>query len=285
VRLVVLGDSTAAGIGNRPVDDPTATDRTCGRSADSYAADLAAVNDWNVLNLACQGATVTDGILGVQTRGNDVIAPQLAVTQRASSASTVIVSIGANDLGWAVLTALCAKAQVCDDKASTAYFTRQLAAFSQNYLDLLQQLAALPHHPHVLINDYYDPFGEDTGCLKSDGITPAKAKVLRSRLSDLNTVLDNGAAAFHFTTVRPDFDGHRLCDKQPFVQDSADKAPLHPTAAGELAIALADQQALTVLGQAAPATGSGSSPSALSAPNRVLRPRALPPAVGRPDGL
>lgn len=250
VRLVVLGDSTAAGIGNRPVDDPTAADRTCGRSADSYAADLAAVNDWNVLNLACQGATVTDGILGVQTRGDDVIAPQLAVAQRASGASTVIVSVGANDLHWAALAALCAKAQVCDDKASTAYFAEQLAAFSQNYLDLLRQLAALPHHPHVLINDYYDPFGEETGCLQKDGITPDKAKVLRSRLSDLNTVLDNGAAAFHFTAVRPRFDGHHLCSKQPFVQGSTDKAPLHPTAAGELAIALADQQALTAVGQA-----------------------------------
>jgi hypothetical protein len=76
VRLVVLGDSTAAGIGNRLVDHPTPADRTCGRSADSYAADLAAVNGWNVLNLACQGATVTDGILGVQTRGDDVIPPQ-----------------------------------------------------------------------------------------------------------------------------------------------------------------------------------------------------------------
>lgn len=261
VHLVVLGDSTAAGIGNRLVDHPTDADRACGRSSDSYAADLAAVNDWNVLNLACQGATVNDGLLGVQTRGENVIPPQLAVAQRATGASTVIVSVGANDLNWAALTALCAKAPVCDDKASTAYFTEQLAAFTQNYLDLLQQLAALPHHPEVLVNEYYEPFGPDTGCLKKDGITPAKAQVLGSRLADLNTVLENGADAFHFTSVRPRFDGHRLCSKQPFVQNSADKAPLHPTAAGELAIALADQQALTGLRQPAPATSSA--PAAL----------------------
>lgn len=253
VGLVVLGDSTAAGIGNRLVDHPSAEDRSCGRSADSYAAALASVNDWKVLNLACQGATVSDGILGVQTRGDQVIPPQLAVAQRATSASTVIVSVGANDVNWAVLTGLCAQAPVCDDKASTAYFSEQLAAFTQNYLDLLQQLATLPHHPDVLVNEYYDPFGPDTTCLKKDGITPAKAKVLRSRLADLNTVLANGAATFHFTSVRPRFDGHRLCSKQPFVQNSADKAPLHPTAAGELAIALADQQALTELTRAAAA--------------------------------
>lgn len=218
---------------------------------------------------------MTDGILGVQTRGDDVIPPQLAVAQRATGASTVIVSIGANDLNWAVLTGLCARSPVCDDKASTAYFTEQLAAFTQNYLDLLQQLSDLPHHPDVIVNDYYEPFGPDTGCLKKDGITPAKAQVLRSRLADLNTVLENGAEAFHFTSVRPRFDGHRLCSKQPFVQNSADKAPLHPTAAGELAIALADQQALSQLQQPGYAE-----PSPSADPPRLRRDRADGP---RPD--
>ncbi|WP_234344036.1 GDSL-type esterase/lipase family protein [Streptomyces sp. NRRL F-5123] len=252
VNAVVLGDSTAAGIGNPLVDHPTDADRTCGRSADSFAADLASANGWNVLNLACQGATVTDGVLGVQTRGDDVVPPQLAVAQRATSASTVIVSIGANDMNWAALTALCAKSPVCDDKASTAYFTERLAAFTQNYLDLLQQLAALPHHPQVLINEYYDPFGPDTKCLEKEGLTPEKIQVLDSRLADINDVLDSGARTLHFTSVRPDFSGHTLCTDQPFVQDSTGKAPLHPTAAGELAVALADQQALTTLQRAVP---------------------------------
>jgi lysophospholipase L1-like esterase len=275
VHLVVLGDSTAAGIGNRLVDHPTRADKACGRSADSYAAALAAANDWKVLNLACQGATVTDGILGVQTRGDNVLPPQLAVAQRASGASTVIVSIGANDVNWAVLTGLCAKAPVCDDKASTAFFTKQLAAFTQSYLDLLQQLAALPHHPDVLVNEYYDPFGPDTSCLTKDGITPAKAKVLGSRLAQLNAVLENGTETFHFTSVRPRFDGHRLCSAEPFVQNSADKAPLHPTAAGELAIALADQQALTTLSKAAAASPSPTPPT--SAPGTATQ--SVPPPV------
>ncbi|MFI0717545.1 GDSL-type esterase/lipase family protein [Streptomyces sp. NPDC021224] len=252
VNAVVLGDSTAAGIGNRLVDNPSAADKACGRSADSFAADLASANGWNVLNLACQGATVTDGVLGVQTRGDVVVPPQLAVAQRATSASTVIVSIGANDMNWSALTALCAKSPVCDDKASTAYFTERLAAFTQNYLDLLQQLAALPHHPHVLINAYYDPFGPDTTCLEKDGLTAQKIQVLDSRLADINDVLESGAQTLHFTSVRPDFSGHTLCTDQPFVQGTADKAPLHPTAAGELAVALADQQALTTLQRATP---------------------------------
>lgn len=244
IHAVVIGDSTAAGIGNPLVEHPTALDRTCGRSSDAYAADLAAANGWKVLNLACQGATVSDGILGVQVRGGKVVPPQLAVAQRATGASTVIVSIGANDMNWGLLTGLCAAAPVCDDDASTAYFKEELAGFTQDYLDLLEQLAALPHHPAVLVNEYYDPFGPDTGCLKKDGITREKADVLGSRLSDLNAVLESGAATFHFAVARPGFEGHELCSKQPFVQDATGKAPLHPTAAGELAIALADQQAL-----------------------------------------
>jgi len=36
-------------------------------------------------------------------------------------------------------------------------------------------------------------------------------------------------------------DGHRLCRWQPFVQNSADKAPLHPTAADELATVLGER--------------------------------------------
>jgi hypothetical protein len=52
---------------------------------------------------------------------------------------------------------------------------------------------------------------------------------------------------FGFTPVQPRFDGHELCTSQPYVQGLRDNAPLHPTAAGELAIALADQQALALL--------------------------------------
>ncbi len=244
VGVVVLGDSTAAALGNPLVPHPSALDRTCGRSSDAYAADLATVNHWNVLNLACQGATVRDGILGVQVRGDQVVPPQLAVALRATKVSTVIVSIGANDMHWATLTGLCAASPACDDKASTAYFTKQLASFNEDYLDLLHQLAELPNRPAVLVNDYYDPFGPDTRCLAREGITDAKADVLDSRLADLNSVLDQGARTFGFLTARPSFDGHRLCSAQPYVQNTAARAPLHPTAAGELAMALADEQAL-----------------------------------------
>ena len=244
VQAVVLGDSTAAGLGNPLVAKPSAMDSVCGRSADSYAADLAAVNGWNVLNLACSGATVSEGILGVQYTGNQVAPPQFSLLEQADHAAVVAVSIGANDLQWHNMAMLCAVAATCDDQASTAYFQANLAAFTRDYYELLHDLAALPQHPRVLINQYYVPFGSDLGCLSQAGFTQTKVGVLLSRLGTLNTVLKDGAQTFGFTPVQPRFDGHELCASQPYVQGLHDNAPLHPTAAGELAIALADQQAL-----------------------------------------
>ncbi|WP_171108711.1 MULTISPECIES: SGNH/GDSL hydrolase family protein [unclassified Streptomyces] len=244
VRAVALGDSTAAGTGNGPPADADELDKACRRSADSYPRMLARANDWRVLNLACSGATVRDGILGVQILGDQVAPPQLAQARRATEASVVLVSVGANDVRWAELVKLCAASPTCDDRASTAFFQNRLAQFALDYRTLLRQLAALPQDPAVLVNEYYDPFGPDVDCLRDEGLTREKVQVLRSRLAALNAVLRQGAETAGFTPVRPDFTGHGLCSAQPYVQGPTGRAPLHPTAAGALAIALADQQAL-----------------------------------------
>ncbi|NUR60615.1 MAG: SGNH/GDSL hydrolase family protein [Catenulispora sp.] len=254
VQAVVLGDSTAAGIGNRPMPDPSTQDQACGRSADAYAQQLAAVNNWNVLNLACSGATIRTGLLGPQQAGQITATPQLAELERAPKALVVIVGIGADDLHWADLTRLCAASPNCDDRATDAYFQQQMAQFVLDYRDLLTQLAALPNHPTVIVNQYYDPFGPDLSCLAPLGVTSGKVDALRSRLNQLNTALRQGADAAGFISVQPSFAGHTLCSSQSFVQGPKDRAPLHPTAAGELAIALADQQALLLAEQRAAST-------------------------------
>ena len=43
-RVVVIGDSTAAGLGNRPLPHPTPVGKICRRSQDAYAVDLANAN-------------------------------------------------------------------------------------------------------------------------------------------------------------------------------------------------------------------------------------------------
>src|ERR1700761_6403486 len=102
------------------------------------------------------------------------------------------------------MTAMCAIGPSCDDQATTAMFQADLASFTQNYYELLHDLAALPTHPRVLINEYFTPFGSDLSCLSSDGLTKAKSATLLSRLGTLNQVLADGAKTFGFTAVKPD---------------------------------------------------------------------------------
>jgi hypothetical protein len=165
----------------------------------------------------------------------------------------IIVSVGADDVQWSIMTRLCLASAVCNDKASTAYFSQLLNAFTRSYYQLLGALDDLPGHPAVLINEYYSPFGPDVGCLARYGLTAAKAHVLLTRLGQLNAVLAQGAQVFGFGVTDPPFAGHQLCSASPYVQGPGDPAPLHPTAAGELAIALADQQALPAAENLVPA--------------------------------
>jgi len=248
VQAVVIGDSTASGWGLPWGANPTAADKACGRSPEDYAADLAAANQWNMLNVSCGSATIANGLLGPEVLYNGEIAPpQVPQAAAATHAKLVIVSVGADDLNWSVMTRLCAAQTVCDDKVSGAYFTQLLNKFTRNYYQLLSDLDTLPAHPAVLVNQYYSPFGTNLGCLQRYGMTPAKVKVLLARLGQLNKVLQQGANLFGFGVATPRFTGHELCTSDPWVQGPSDPAPLHPNAAGELAIALADQQAFPLL--------------------------------------
>jgi GDSL-like Lipase/Acylhydrolase family len=254
VQAVVIGDSTAAAVGNPVAAGASALDRACGRSGESYAADLALVNNWNVLNLACSGATIQNGVLGVQLLSDGQVAPsQLMEAERATHTKVIIVSVGADDVQWSMMTRLCVASAVCNDKVSTVYFAKLLGDFTRSYYQLLGDLAQLPGNPAVLVNEYYSPFGPDISCLAQYGFTAAKEKVLLSRLGQLNAVLAQGAQTFGFGVADPTFTGHELCTADPYVQGPAGLAPLHPTVTGELAIALADQQVLPRLEGLVPA--------------------------------
>jgi hypothetical protein len=270
-QAVVIGDSTASGWGLPWVSGASALDQGCGRSGESYAADLASVNNWNVLNLACGSATIRDGLLGAQVLFNgQIAAPQFAVAAQATHAKVIIVSVGADDLQWGVMTQLCAGGGVCNDKVSGAYFAQLLNSFTRDYYELLSELDNLPWHPSVLVNEYYSPFGASLGCLSQYGMTAAKARALVARLDQLNRVLVQGAGAFGFGVAAQRFTGHELCTPYPYVQGPSDPAPMHPNAAGELAIALADEQALP-----------GLEPSPLDIPAPPASPAAAsPPALG-----
>jgi lysophospholipase L1-like esterase len=265
-QVVVIGDSTASGWGLPWLTNPTPLDKGCGRSAESYSADLAIANHWNVMNLACGSATIRDGLLGAEVLSNgQIAAPQFSLAEEATHAKVIIVSVGADDLKWGVMTQLCAAGAACNDKISGAYFAQLLGSFTRDYYELLSELVNLPWHPAVLVNEYYSPFGSSLGCLSGYGMTPAKASALTARLNQLNTVLAQGAGAFGFGVTQPDFAGHELCTPDPYVQGPGDPAPMHPNAAGQLALALADEQALPLL-QPSPVPLPAPTPATTSPP-------------------
>lgn len=283
-RLVALGDSTAAGTGNRPLENATAEDHACGRSSDAFSEYIERLRGRSVLNLACAGATIREGLLGPRTVGGQTVPPQLSELRRAPRMSAVTVSIGANDVRWAALTRLCTTQPRCGDRATDTFFDTQLARFSLDYRDLLHRLATLPGPPRVIVTEYYDPFGEHPDCLREEGITPEKARVLRTYLTKLNAVLRQGADAAGFSTARPDFAGHGLCSSRPYVQGPTEQAPLHPTATGQLAIALAVQRALlepTPAPSDTATTDSAHLPRTLPGRDPDLRRREPHPAVQR----
>ena len=135
------------------------------------AADLSDANGWHVLNLACNGATIRRGLLGPQKHHRDRLAPQLAVAERAGHASVVIVSVGADDLNWSAMLRYCAVTPRCDDRA-TERTSSSSSLRSARIPRPASQLAALPSHPQVIVNRYYDPFGTQPGCLSQAGLPP-----------------------------------------------------------------------------------------------------------------
>jgi GDSL-like Lipase/Acylhydrolase family len=267
IEEVVMGDSTAAGAGLPLVSAASAADSACGRSSQAYALDLADVNGWKALNLACDSATIAHGLLGAQLRGTQRIPPQIDALNRVKDPAVVIVSVGADDLQWSDILEYCAATTQCDSRASNAYFQQKLARFTTDYLQLLIQLGSLPSHPEVIINRYYDPFGSDLSCITQRGLTQAKVTTIQTWLEALNQVLAKGAAQFGFLSPQPSFAGHALCSPLPYVQSLSDPAPFHPTALGQFAIALADEAALASQppGPPAPSTSPSTPPSSASA--------------------
>lgn len=260
IALAVIGDSTAAGVGNRQIASPGAYDEVCGRSQDGYAVVLASALRVSTTNLACSSATITSGLLDSQVEGVTTIPAQVGVLKSLTSLRAVVVSTGANDVGWADFLRLCYGLERCDDQLAERLFQNRLDEFRIRYAHLLQQLAALPSRPEVIITGYYDPFGDAFDCpALRDPAAPAvpppgygfapdrdrdpqvklrvKIGPLRSELAQLNEVLAEGAEAFGFRSVTPSFEGHALCAEQPWVQGMSQRYPFHPNAAGELAIA------------------------------------------------
>jgi lysophospholipase L1-like esterase len=246
----VIGDSRAARVGGPPLVPRTRDDAACERSADSLAAELTTMLPSRVLNLACTGASVAQGLRGPQQRGDVQVAPQVGRLKRVQGLDFVVVVIGPNDVNWGDFLRYCYGAATCDDKLVDGEFRYRMAAFDQDYAALLKDLNDLPGHPRVVIMTSYDAFARGATASCPDvrgphgvaGLDPRKLDLLRDRNTKLNAVLRAGAEKYAFTVVRPDLT--LLCGADsdglgPDLQGLSDAHPFHPTGVGSLRLAAA----------------------------------------------
>jgi GDSL-like Lipase/Acylhydrolase family len=244
----VIGDSRAARVGGPPVSaagpDARPDDATCSRSTDSLAAEVGHLLPTTVLNLACPGATVNDGLRGPQTVAGASVPAQVGVLEQVQGLRFVIVAIGPNDVGWTDFLRYCYGVPDCSDQLTQGEFDYRLAAFDRVYGDLLLDLSELPGRPQVIVTTSYEPFEADADCSDTraagyPGLDRGKIELLTARNDRLNGVLAAGAEKYGFAVARPEL--RPLCSTGdglgPDIQGMADPFPFHPTGVGSLRIA------------------------------------------------
>ena len=230
--LVVLGDSVAAGAGLSPLTGHP-NDGACGRSGQTYAAGVAAARHLTLVNAACSGARIWDGILTDQERfrATDIPAQRLQV-RGTTNVAAVVVTVGANDVHWAQMIEVCAKT-ACENRFETAVYNILATKVSAQLVATLVWTRSLKPG-RVFVTGYYDPFAGPTACAQAGGISSAEIKWLRARRADLNGRIQRAAATVPGTTYVPVSFGDRgVCSPRSLVQGRGSTAPLHPTAEGQ----------------------------------------------------
>jgi hypothetical protein len=223
--------------------------------------------DLGYVNLACSGATVDTGLLGpyrgIQPRPFQRPAPpqidQLTRIAGESDIAAVMVSIGANDLGFAKIVKFCALVPRCWQQHFNPafpfaeagprrpllddYVPARLDQLQAGYRRLNDALHPLVPADRVLIVDYFDPTTavNGTDCtMLFGGITPVESSWARLRV--LYPLNDEVEAAAHehgwkvVTGVAEHFRGHGVCaGNQRWVRtlgEGPTRGTLHPNEEG-----------------------------------------------------
>lgn len=231
---IALGDSVASGLGLATPGDSSG----CGRTKEAYPYLLAARADYQLVHLACSGATLATGINSPQIAAGELVSQREQLFQR--EPELITLGIGANDVAWLSLAARCLEV-ACGTEADKAAYERLLDETIK--LQLREALETIDRRygerTKLLVIGYYQVFPPsgtnctDTGGLDDRGLNWARE--LRARLNDAvsEVVTETGVGTY----VDINFDGHELCTAEPWIQGLSDPAAYHANAAGQRAIA------------------------------------------------
>jgi lysophospholipase L1-like esterase len=253
---VSIGDSRAATQGGKELPNANKEDKDCARSGDSLASQIGRLKNWRVLNLACSAATISEGLMGPQSRGGQLLATQVGRVKQMSNVRAVFVTIGPNDLWWSRAIGLCYVLAVCNDNLTTPQYEALLEKLKWDYHDLLVELQNLRNGPDgtrpiIVINGSYDVVKNGDTCSNAKGMAQEKIAMLNSRNADLNQALQAGADLFGFVFVKPEL--KTVCADLSDVPGPEIRMPdehdaLHPTGLGVTVIATGDVLALATVG-------------------------------------
>ena len=242
----VVGDSRVSRLGGPPVPGGTPSDIACLRSTDSLAAEVTGQTGQRVLNLACPGASIENGLRGPQTQGGQDLPAQMGLLKQVQGLKFVVVAVGPNDLAWTDLLRYCYAVANCQDNLTQGEFDYRLAAFDRDYGALLRDLNDLPDRPQIIIMTSYDVFKAGANCSDvkgpppAGGLSPGNIDVLLHRNAELNDVLAAGAKKYGFDVASPRL--ATLCEPDADklgadIQGFADADPFHPTGVGMIRMA------------------------------------------------
>jgi lysophospholipase L1-like esterase len=165
--VVSVGDSYASGQGDPPFDfGPGYFPGPCYRSAASGPSQAAVMLERDdphtsvtFLSVACDGAEVQKGLLGVETTrdGTAIAPPQLEQVRQIVGASrpidALLVSVGGNDVGFASVIESCARSSC--ERMVRRQVPGRLRALGEAYRELVPAIAGLAPR-HAYITEYPD---------------------------------------------------------------------------------------------------------------------------------
>lgn len=235
---VAMGDSIAAGAGLPSLSNATAQDELCDRSSQAYPYIVAEQLQVSLVHTACSGAKTDEGIYDDQIRKGVRVPPQMSAAFAAGTPEMMTVTIGANDVRWTQFIRQCYVTRcglTVDDARMKLYRADLRIELTRMLVQITTDSQGNP--PRVFISGYYSPLAT-TECIASNRITAAEADWVNLQTANLNQAIRSVVPLFDFAEFVPvDFSGHELCSSDPWVQGLEAEAPIHPTGAGQAAIA------------------------------------------------
>ena len=213
VAYAALGDSYAAGVGGGDYLD------ACLLSPNGYAAQLA--DDPGNVHVAlngCNGATTTD-VLG-QLGGLD------------HRTRSITLTVGANDLGLAAVTAACLGGPIEACLAAIAAAQGNLGPMAANLGATLATIRATAPKADVIVTGY--PLLVDPAVDPSGGALALAIAALNSTISG---VVAAAGAGFEYVDVTDEFAGHGVGSLDPWIVAPPALDAFHPNIAGHTAYA------------------------------------------------